>query len=158
MQWPCNIHILCRVFFFLCSMAPLIGMGQAVYKERPPVFYHLNRAQGLSDNYIHDMCTDRNGILWIATDDGLNRFNGSSVARFSTDDYPVLAQDELRQVLCDEKNRLWVLSAQGQVTVIDEYRQFHAVRLVSNNTPLAVKKILLIPPLGLVLVTAKQQT
>ena len=37
---------------------------------------------GLSRNYINDLSQDDNGFLWIATSDGLDRFNGTEVVQY----------------------------------------------------------------------------
>lgn len=42
---------------------------------------------GLSSNYINDLLLDQTGVLWIATDSGLNRYNASN------DNFTVLLPD-----------------------------------------------------------------
>lgn len=38
---------------------------------------HLGMAESLSNNYVADMTLDKYGFLWVATEEGLNRFDGS---------------------------------------------------------------------------------
>src|SRR5690349_9289054 len=42
----------------------------------------LTTEQGLSSNRINDLAQDDNGFLWIATSDGLNRFDGTEVIQY----------------------------------------------------------------------------
>lgn len=44
----------------------------------PPtaVFERLSRADGLSSDAVHCLLQDRQGFLWIGTEDGLNRYDG----------------------------------------------------------------------------------
>src|SRR5690349_16954403 len=42
----------------------------------------LTTEQGLSSNRINDIAQDDNGFLWIATSDGLNRFDGTEVTQY----------------------------------------------------------------------------
>lgn len=51
-------------------------MSASVWADTPAVFDHITVRQGLSQNSVHDILQDRHGYLWVATQDGLNRFNG----------------------------------------------------------------------------------
>ncbi|MFI5130642.1 MAG: two-component regulator propeller domain-containing protein, partial [Chitinophagales bacterium] len=42
----------------------------------------LTTTEGLSSNKINDIAQDDNGFLWIATTDGLNRFDGTEVVQY----------------------------------------------------------------------------
>src|SRR5688572_33215759 len=44
-------------------------------------FFHLNTTDGLSDNFVTSVARDRSGLLWIATAEGLNSFDGYKVKR-----------------------------------------------------------------------------
>lgn len=37
--------------------------------------YNISNPSGLSDNYINDIFRDNNGIVWIATDEGVNKYD-----------------------------------------------------------------------------------
>lgn len=41
-------------------------------------FRKYTTREGLSHNHIHDICQDSNGFIWISTEYGLNRFDGTS--------------------------------------------------------------------------------
>ncbi|MCG7534160.1 two-component regulator propeller domain-containing protein [Pseudoalteromonas sp. OOF1S-7] len=43
---------------------------------------HFNNEQGLSQNIIFDMVQDHQGYLWLSTQDGLNRYDGSKFTVF----------------------------------------------------------------------------
>lgn len=115
------------------------------------LFYQLTTVQGLSDNYIFDMTTDKNGNLWIGTGEGLNMYNGKTVVKYFTSEYPQLRNDYIRQVFCDEKNRIWVITANGDLTVIDERRRFHRVGLYENGKPVITRRIFQTTSHGMVL-------
>src|SRR5262249_25113651 len=46
------------------------------------IFEHITSAQGLSSNKVNEIIQDRDGFYWIATADGLNRFDGSEFKVF----------------------------------------------------------------------------
>jgi ligand-binding sensor domain-containing protein/putative methionine-R-sulfoxide reductase with GAF domain len=137
----------------LCVLFSLRFYSQPSHQRKNILFYQLNSAHGLSDNYIADMCIDKNGNLWVATGDGLNMFNGKKVTRFFKQEYPQLVSDAYRQVICDEKNRIWVMENSGEVTMIDENRVFHRVALYVNQNPVKSRWILYTKGQGIMLLT-----
>ena len=48
-------------------------------------FHLINVKSGLSNNVINDIVQDSLGFLWIGTDDGLNRFDGTGFKTFKKD-------------------------------------------------------------------------
>jgi ligand-binding sensor domain-containing protein/putative methionine-R-sulfoxide reductase with GAF domain len=92
-------------------------------------FQHLTTANGLSYGGIRDLCIDKSGNLWIATGNGLNMFNGRSVTKYYAADYPELVSNSLIALTCDENNRVWVLTEQRTVLMIDENRRMHKIVL-----------------------------
>ena len=88
-------------------------------------FFHLNKSQGLSDNLVIGAVRDHSGLLWITTTEGLNCYDGYSVKKFYKEDYPELYSNDLRNIICDSKNRLWIRHGEGRVTVVDQNRKFH---------------------------------
>jgi ligand-binding sensor domain-containing protein len=55
---------------------------KAVAQEIPHFIEKLTTDNGLSSNKINDIAQDDNGFLWIATTDGLNRFDGTEVVQY----------------------------------------------------------------------------
>ncbi len=51
-------------------------------QDSPYFVEKLTTEEGLSSNRINDIAQDDNGFLWIATSDGLNRFDGTEVVKF----------------------------------------------------------------------------
>ena len=86
-----------------------------------PRLRQLTVADGLPSNRINDLTEDRHGYLWIATSDGLARFDGL--------DYRVWrAEQGLRDnfvwsVHVDARNRLWVATRMAGLAVLDETRE-----------------------------------
>src|SRR5215471_5476694 len=116
------------IIFFVASFTISLNLhAQQQGKRKNILFNQLNSDQGLSDNYVWSICLDKTGNLWIATGDGLNMFNGKNVTRFFKQEHPQLRSDNHREIICDDQNRIWTISVDGFVTVIDENRRFHRV-------------------------------
>ncbi len=74
--------ILKRIIFLICTLlCSLIALGQPDLK-----FSTISIREGLSSNSINDILKDEFGFLWVATDDGLNRFDGQEIKVFHHDD------------------------------------------------------------------------
>ena len=59
------------------ALVNVIAFTQFIVEDDPYVkFDHLNVKSGLSNNYILDIFQDSEGYLWIATRNGLNRYDG----------------------------------------------------------------------------------
>lgn len=68
MQGP-SYHKLWALFLLLLSL-------HSIKAQQGGLFYHLTSDNGLSSNRVRDILQDRDGYYWIATEDGLNRFDG----------------------------------------------------------------------------------
>ena len=91
-------------------------------------FSHLNTSNGLSDNYIQSLVIDNKGFLWIGTSDGLNKYDGYTTFSWFTSSQVGLPSDTIRQLYCDNRNRIWVITP-GAVAWADEERKFHSLQL-----------------------------
>jgi ligand-binding sensor domain-containing protein/anti-sigma regulatory factor (Ser/Thr protein kinase) len=65
------------LYLCLCSLSI-----DSIAQEIPHFIEKLTTEEGLSSNKINDIAQDTNGFLWIATSDGLNRFDGTEVTQY----------------------------------------------------------------------------
>ena len=82
------------------------------------IFYQLNFSQeyssiknidsfdGLPTDVVYNVTQDKDGYMWISTDCGVIKYNGSSYKVFSTKDG--LPSNDILKTLVDSKNRKWV--------------------------------------------------
>jgi signal transduction histidine kinase/ligand-binding sensor domain-containing protein len=50
--------------------------------QKQLIFDQLTTDNGLSDNKVNDLVQDEHGFMWIATENGLNRYDGSQFKKF----------------------------------------------------------------------------
>ena len=75
---------------------------------QPYTLRHLGIEDGLSNNYVRDIAQDRQGCIWIATELGLNRFDGCNFTTYKSNNSQ-LNSDALNVLLYDEaENSLWI--------------------------------------------------
>ena len=109
--------ITCIVLFNLCS-------GQA-FEEKD--FSRYTKLEGLSNNYITGIVQDSTGYIWVATQKGLNRFDGKFFTNFfkGSENSPI--PDNLIWSLKLQKNELNGTTASGAFyynTVTGQHRYF----------------------------------
>lgn len=98
--------------FFIFLQLPLASLG-AVFN-----FLHWDIKDGLSNNEVVDLAYDRHENLWIATEAGLNLFDGKSFILFDTSNSKI-AGDALNTLFYDqETDKLWIGTKSG-VSIID---------------------------------------
>lgn len=95
-------HIIFILLFLLSSFQ------LAVY---PYTVKRLNIEQGLSNNYVVSIAQDRQGFLWFATEEGLNKFDGTRFITYYKNDLAQNRQgitgNELNHVYADSKRPLY---------------------------------------------------
>ncbi|MBA6417811.1 hypothetical protein H4J50_17570 [Colwellia sp. 6M3] len=83
--------------------------------QNPLKFERISIAEGLSQSYVYDITQDQNGFIWIATQDGLNRYDGKNFVYYRHDstDKKSIADNFIRKIFIDNKNVLWVGTNEG---------------------------------------------
>ena len=78
-------------------------------------FTHIGLEQGLSHSTVFAIDQDKEGNLWFATYDGVNKYNGYdfTVYRHQYMDSTSIACDIARCLLIDAANRVWVGTREG---------------------------------------------
>ena len=105
----------------LASPPPAVAPATADYLHALTAFRRLGPEQGLSQASVHGLVQDRRGFVWIATQDGLNRFDGSEfrIYRHREGDPHTLAGDLVRALALDAHGGLWVGGTGG----LSRYRE-----------------------------------
>ncbi|MCW3103688.1 MAG: hypothetical protein JWO09_2128 [Bacteroidetes bacterium] len=86
---------------------------------------------GLPQNSINDIAQTRDGYLWLATFDGLVRFDGIRFTTFSTGNTPALKTNGIKKLFTDNEGRLWIISADGNLALFYK-NKFTAIPLPSK--------------------------
>lgn len=98
-------HIASTLFLSLLSILQLTAQSHSVKK--------LGIEQGLSNNYVISITQDKQGFLWFATEEGLNKFDGTRFITYYKNDLPHNNQgitgNELNRVYADSKRPIiWI--------------------------------------------------
>lgn len=86
-----------------------------IHQEFYTRFLNFDQLNGLSNNLVLDILQDPYGFIWIATADGLNRFDGYNfkVYLHSDTDSASIAGDFITSLTLDYKHNLWIGTKNG---------------------------------------------
>jgi ligand-binding sensor domain-containing protein/signal transduction histidine kinase len=70
---------------------------------------------GLPQNTVQALTQTRDGYLWIGTQEGLAKFNGTGFVVFDKENTPQLKSNDIRSLLEDRSGNLWISTSYGLV-------------------------------------------
>ena len=104
---------------FLSSIVLNLAIQPSVFannvNQTPLKFERISIAEGLSQSYVYDIIQDKNGFVWIATQDGLNRYDGKNFVYYRHDstNKNSIADNFIRKLFIDHNDVLWVGTNEG---------------------------------------------
>ncbi|NRF39481.1 two-component regulator propeller domain-containing protein [Pedobacter foliorum] len=109
--------LLSLIVMWLFALTTMDVFGQ---KTNAPVFPNLKFSQinikdGLSTNAVRCTYEDKNGIIWIATSKGLNRYDGASIKEFihNPNDSTSICNNVVTYIVADTDGYLWLSTFGG---------------------------------------------
>jgi ligand-binding sensor domain-containing protein len=69
-------------------------------------YVQYNVKDGLAGATVYDLCQDKDGFIWFATDAGVSRFDGTHFRNFTLDDG--LPSIEILKIFADSRGRVWM--------------------------------------------------
>jgi signal transduction histidine kinase/CheY-like chemotaxis protein/streptogramin lyase len=115
------------LFMLLRWLLPLLlcAGAEAATLAATPVFRRYGVNEGLPSSIVYKLAEDRDGFIWIGTQDGLARYDGVSfrVWRANPDDPASIAGNEVSALYVDRANRVWAGGEGSGVNMLDVRRQ-----------------------------------
>ncbi|NVJ85646.1 MAG: response regulator [Algoriphagus sp.] len=96
--------------------------GTVSLAQRDISFRQLSVNDGLSQNSAVSVTQDQDGFLWIATQEGLNRYDGEEFIQYPKkfNDITQPTQLILGTVFADSKNRIWIIPDSAIPELLDK--------------------------------------
>jgi ligand-binding sensor domain-containing protein len=90
-----------------------------------PIFRKFGVAEGLPSSSVQALAEDRAGYIWIATVDGLARYDGTGFKIFRHDavDSESIAGDDVTAIFVDRDDRIWCALQSHGLDVLDASRK-----------------------------------
>ncbi|XPF95873.1 EAL domain-containing protein [Colwellia sp. RE-S-Sl-9] len=102
------------LFFALLSSINYVFANESISAPQLK-FKSLTIKQGLSQSYVFDIVEDKQGFMWIATQEGLNRYDGKEFVHYKNNilDKNSIANNFIRKVFIDNTGVLWIGTQNG---------------------------------------------
>nr|WP_293836971.1 ATP-binding protein [uncultured Arsenicibacter sp.] len=106
-------------FIYLFLLIPYVLIAQQLPLVKG--WQELTISDGLSQGMVFDMKQDRKGFIWVATKDGLNRYDGYNFKVYTPDTYDdySLSDENCTSLLIDRHGRLWVGTLSHGIDLVD---------------------------------------
>nr|WP_148335558.1 two-component regulator propeller domain-containing protein [Bacteroides neonati] len=124
---------------FVCSTITIWA------QDRELTFSHLTTSDGLSQFSVNSLYVDENGMLWIGTREGLNRYNGNDIKTYKLEKnnpHSLFCNTVIR-ITGNKKGKVYLLCTEG-VAEFDLHSQRFKTLLQGNVTGIYYKEELYI--------------
>lgn len=124
-----------RLLGLLLALLPqIVAAAQSRYQ-----FDHWTTDDGLPQNAVNAILQTRDGYLWLATNDGLVRFDGLSFAVFNKGNTKGIGSSRFDRLFEDRSGSLWAVSDEGwlvrnQANVFTTYTTNDGLPLWTQST------------------------
>lgn len=121
----------CRIILFIL----LFFTGNIIQVPAQLRFHQFKQEHGLSQHVIYKLFSDKKGFLWIATHDGLNRYDGYEFKKFYHNPYDStsIAQNMVMDIAEDSSGKIWVLTLNYLHCFDVSRQQFFRYRLPDHD-------------------------
>lgn len=134
----------------LCSLSSFAQESQFTFNT-------LNESNGLVDNSVFCLLKDRQNILWIGTQNGLSRFDGSHFYNFKKNrDNNSLPHNSVESLCEDQHNNIWGGTDHGIFCYTPSQNKFQTYNAPSNCLSNRINNIIYIPDVGIFASTSRE--
>jgi ligand-binding sensor domain-containing protein/signal transduction histidine kinase len=106
---------------FVLLLSSILAVGQ---RARQYSFTRFSTSNGLAANIVTDVEQDKDGFMWMATTNGLQRYDGNSFVTFKNNptDQKSIPSDHIQMLHLDAQNNLWISSINNKIGIFDTRR------------------------------------
>ncbi len=113
----------------------LVLLTTGAVKGQDPYYWKLTDENGLPSQTVYQVMQDRNGLIWIATANGICSFDGKLVQNY---DCSALNDQEILKIQEDQEGNIWGLNLSGQlfclsggkVSVVNKLGEIVLIRII----------------------------
>jgi len=130
-----------KIRFFLILFFALTKNFNAQFSDLN--FKSINISDGLSSSTVNFITQDKLGQIWLATNNGLNKFNGEEfvVYRNTPEEKSTISSNDVRNILEDRDGNLWIGTYNGLNKYDPKKDQFKRYFSSSDKNSLSGNKI-----------------
>ena len=104
-----------RMSFWLCSLFFLVTGSPFLFSQGHPhpSFRQYTTDHGLPSSEVYSILQDREGFIWISTDNGVSRFNGYEFQNYGFKEG--LRENVIFEMQLDASGRIWMQAMSGNL-------------------------------------------
>jgi len=127
------IAIIVCIFQFLILNSQF-SIAQNILDYRNTIFHKLNTEKGLPDNIVTCMVQDKTGFIWIASANGLVRYDGVNFKIYQNipGDSTSLTNNMIRNIIILPNNIFYIVTNVGLVKFYPEIEKFEYLHTIKN--------------------------
>jgi len=92
----------------------ILLLSLSIFTYGQDISYHqYSSLDGLSSSHVNDLLQDAQHFIWIATNTGLNRFDGYHFTHYDINNG--LLDNDVKKIYEDKKQRIWILGRSGKI-------------------------------------------
>ena len=134
-----NINPACeflRIKSMLILYLFIVGFFQQLKAEELKyIFEGITNDKGLTHNTVFDICQDKKGFKWFATDGGLNRFDGQNIRQYyAQENNRSLPSNSASCIVYTSDFKMFIGTIDGLALYLPETDDFS--QILYNNKPL----------------------
>lgn len=117
-----------KIRFFAIILVNVIFLSNTFAQTRSNYinFETLDIESGLSQNYVNCIFEDHSGLIWIGTEDGLNRYDGINFLKYFND-FKIknsISGSQVMDIVEDKNNNLWISTKEDGLNKLNSNRKF----------------------------------
>ncbi|WP_310560341.1 two-component regulator propeller domain-containing protein [Flavobacterium sp.] len=93
--------------YFTLFFLLLRSVFSPCFSQSQVIFSKINQTNGLSNDRVSSIVKEKNGFVWIGTDNGLNRFDGNKIKIYNKQN-SALSSNDISDLLIDRKRKIWI--------------------------------------------------
>jgi len=105
-----------------CLLLGLLSTWCGAEEERTYTVTTWSTKDGLPADRVRHLCLDRHGFMWIATFNGVSRFDGVRFRNHDASNTPGLANNQVNALYEDRQGNMWLGHDNGEISVWREGR------------------------------------
>ena len=129
-------------------------------------FYHYGLEDGLSQITVRCLLKDSNGFLWLGTQDGLNRFDGTSFKVYKNDknDNLSISGNFINAMIEDNNGNIWIGTNDNGISIYDSSTNTFKTSKIDKGFCSSLSKtndgniVATVPNVGIILFKADEQS
>ncbi len=120
----------------ICQIILLTLFSVSFFYPQHEIFKSIAAENGLSSSDINCLLQDKLGFIWIGTDNGLNRFDGSDIKVFRNNQNSAssISDNSIWALFEDRKGNIWIGTKAGILNKYStEYEKFEQIKFYDNT-------------------------